>query len=273
MSDPIAVPPTDSSVYRPVAGLAIAACALAILFVLIVVIGTVVSFFRGSPLLLPEWLLATPAAGFVLGYIAVRHIRNSEGTRAGLKLAQYSLWLSAVSGLTYFVYVKAVGLAVTQQANDFLMKLDKDGGFFPRLKSAKADPVELKQAFLLALSPIQRQTADPTNEAEWRKQFGEPGPDGTPSPWAAFGEMKVIALLVFHGANVTIEPLAVQDWKFVEGAYVVSRAYRVTTPEATSDYLVKVRSHEALEPGERRKWIMIPQFFQVTPPKLTTLGE
>src|SRR5437870_503221 len=121
MSEPVLAPPSEPPVYRPVAGLAIVGFALAGLFALIVVLGALVSFVRGMPLFLPDWLLVAPLAGFILSILGARQIRNSEGTRAGLKLTRYGLWLSAVCGLSYFVYVKTVGWAHEIQADNFLM--------------------------------------------------------------------------------------------------------------------------------------------------------
>src|SRR5262249_21378188 len=105
-------------------------------------------------------------------------IRKSEGTRAGTTLARWGLWMSVVAGLGYFAYDKATELALTQQANNFLLVEGKDSGFFPRLLKAGADQpddneaaVNLNAAFLLTRPASHRVGAQPSDLEGMAKQF------------------------------------------------------------------------------------------------------
>ena len=76
--------------------------------------------------------------GIVFSLIGQKQIQNSEGTRAGAKLARLGIWLSLLSGLGYLSYYYVTGLALQSQANAFLMEKSEDGGFFPRLIESNA---------------------------------------------------------------------------------------------------------------------------------------
>src|SRR5262245_1172021 len=86
-------------VYRPISGLAIAGLACAVFYTGLVLFSLAIAFFQREPLLLSFWLLLLPGAGALLGFLALRQIRNSEGTRAGTLLARWSIWLSVLSGV------------------------------------------------------------------------------------------------------------------------------------------------------------------------------
>src|SRR5262249_31610009 len=90
--------------YRPLSGLAIAGFALAILYALVVLVSTVVGLIQGLGFFLPNELLLAPIAGAILCFLGQRQIRRSEGTKAGLALARWGLWLSVFTGLGYFSY-------------------------------------------------------------------------------------------------------------------------------------------------------------------------
>lgn len=272
MAESVLTPPNEPPVYRPVAGLAIAGFLFAGLFALIMVVGVLIGFFRGMPLFLPNWVMATPLAGFFLSWLGARQIRNSEGTRAGLPLARLGLWLSVVCGLSYLVYFKATELAVTKQADDFFM--NPQTGFFPLIKASKDNPKALYRALLLASNPIHRQKIDPNDTEAMRKHFDEPNPDGSPGFLSAFRDHKFVAALQFAGSDAHIQALAVKDWRFQDGGFRVDRAYRITTSEGVREFLLRAQSNEGIEPGESRQWgVMLPQIPEINEAKLTPLGQ
>src|SRR5947209_7913674 len=84
----------DEPAYRPLSLLALAGFLIALLYTLLVVVGALVSFLKGNPLLGPlivplSWLL--PLAGGVVSAVAWLKIQRSEGTRAGTALAVWGI--------------------------------------------------------------------------------------------------------------------------------------------------------------------------------------
>jgi hypothetical protein len=112
--------------YRPMSGFAIAGLAVGCLFALLVLGMAAIALFQGTPFFLHPAILLAPAAGLVLSLVARAQIRASEGTQAGERLARAGLWLSLFTGLGYFVYYYVSGLAITSQANTFLMQAGPD---------------------------------------------------------------------------------------------------------------------------------------------------
>src|SRR5207249_1690816 len=98
MADPNQVlapePAGTEAAYRPISGLAIAGFTLACLYQVVVGVSMAVAVRQGVPLFLPIGTFLLPIGGALLCFLAQRHIRNSEGTRAGLRLARWGLWLS-----------------------------------------------------------------------------------------------------------------------------------------------------------------------------------
>jgi hypothetical protein len=84
--------------------MAVAAAAVAWLFVGLLVVLAGSAFFGKRPLIMPE-LLVLPVIGVVLAFAARRMIRNSEGTRAGEGLANAAWWAALVGGLAYAAYL------------------------------------------------------------------------------------------------------------------------------------------------------------------------
>src|SRR5262249_38452375 len=136
---PLAPLPTVSEpiAYQPISGWAIAGFAAGAVFALLTLLCTIVALVQGAPMFFPIWIVSLAIVGVVLSALGLREVQNSEGTRAGAKLARVGLWLSVISGLCYLSYYFATGLAVESQADDFLLvKSDDDSGFFPRLREA-----------------------------------------------------------------------------------------------------------------------------------------
>jgi len=248
---PPAPPPADElRIYRPVSMLAIAGVVLAGIYVALVVIVAAVGFFQSTPVFLPGWtlLLAIAAAG--LSLLAQWQIRESEGTRAGQTLARWGLALSVFAGLGYAAYQYFTGLALIQQANNFLMvREDADSGFFPRLQSG--DQAEINHAFLLTLPDSNRGSIDPKDTHKMKQVFDRgrgKGPEG--GALSQFRDHFLVRSIARHGKDANIEPLGVQKWGFEKGGYIVWRQYGVRMPEIVFDLLVPVHSTE----GDQRKW-------------------
>jgi hypothetical protein len=260
MTEPSSTPtPQETLVYQPVSAWAIAGLGIGIVCTLALGSSTVVGLFQGAPVFFPMWVLAAPLSGVVVSLIGQRHVRSSEGTRAGAGLARAGLWLSLVSGLCYFSYEHFTRLAVQNQANDFLMEKGEDSGFFPRLREGSADPdnpVQLNAAFLLTLPATKRGDIAPQNEPAIRSK-DEPTKEGLPGLLSTFRQS--LYAWMFHGElakDAEVTPLAVVDWRYENRSYKVMRIYRIKTREVECEILFTVDSTEPEAAGEKRKWFV-----------------
>src|SRR5579862_4016232 len=190
MSEPL--PTTEAAgeplAYQPISGWAIAGFATGVLFTLLVAVSTIVALVQGAPMFYPAWILFLPVVGIILCLVGQRHVHTSEGTRAGAKLARLGLWLSVISGLGYSSYYFVTGLAVQNQANDFVMTLGEDTGFFPRLVQwaeldrANQDPDKartmLNSVFLLTRPATNRRGHSAGDESDMIQAFDRRGKEG-----------------------------------------------------------------------------------------------
>ena len=261
-------PAGAEAAYRPISGLAIAGLTLACVYVLVVAVSTGAALIQGAGFFLPNALFLVPLAGAVLCLLAQRQIRGSEGTRAGLALARWGLWLSVFTGVGYFSYYYFTYLAIRSQANAFLMEKDVDSGFFPLLK--EGGPVQVNAAFLLTQPENSRGNIKPDNMAQMIRRFDAPNRQGV-GELTMFRERYLVKALQRAGSECRIEPQGVHDWGYEKGGYKVARQYRITTPEAVIKTLVTVRSTEG-EEGSMRKWFVVMQQLG-TRVEYTPLGE
>jgi hypothetical protein len=263
-----AAPSAEPEPYRPVSLLAIAGLALAVLYIALVVVVAGLGFFQATPMFLPGWtlLLAMAAAGVSL--LGLWQIRESEGTRAGQSLARWGLALSIFAGLGYAAYQYFTGLALIQQANDFLMvKSDDDSGFFPRLQSG--DPTEINHAFLLTYPESARVGMNPKDLRAIEMRFERKGAKAPNSPLSQFRDNFLVRSIAQHGPKAKIEPFGVEKWSYEQGGYLVSRNYRIMLPEMTVDLLTPVHSTE----GDERKWFLDFRRMEFKRSELTALGK
>ena len=281
MSEPTSRPVAETTaelVYRPISGLAVSGLLLASLYAGLVVISATVALVQGAAFFLPMWLGVIALAGGILSFLAQRQIRDSEGTRAGMAIARWGLWLSIFSGLGYGAYYYFTGLALIQQANHFLMvKEDDDSGFFPRLLEAKDNPVELNRAFLLTLSFSRRGGSNPAKDEDMERQYNQSTPMGGKGELSRFRDDNLVQALVRDGRKVQVEPLGVQEWSYEKSAekhgYTVTRNYRITTPEVIVEVLLTVQSTEGSAEGERRRWFVMWNYRRQSAVQLTDWGQ
>ena len=250
---PVPAPGAEQPIaYKPVSGWAVAGCVAGGLFALLVAICTIVALTQCAPFFFETWVFGLAAAGVILSLIGHRHVQNSEGTRAGAKLAAIGFWLSLISGLGYFSFYYFTGLAVQNQANTFVMeKIDDDSGFFPRLREAGEDPVQMNAAFLLLRPATERGRARPDDEKGMRLSYDVGRPDGTPGELTQFREHPFARILFKnHAKDAEITPIAVQKWYYEQRMYKVIWNYRIKTKELDFEYRVAVFSTEAENAGQ-----------------------
>jgi hypothetical protein len=259
MAEPTPVAPPehlgDTLVYRPVSGLAIAGLALALLYTAMVLVSTAVALVQGTPFFLSDLTVLLAIAGAGLSLLGMWQIRTSEGTRAGLKVARWGLWLSIVSGSGYMAYAIATAAAIKQQANRFLTEPGEDAGFFPLLQKG-----DINDAFLLTQTYSRRSGANPRDQDKMRLQFDAPtGPH--PTGWLTqLEESQLVRLFEqarLRNDKVSVEPAAVRGWSYEAKGYKVERTYRIATPETVADVFVTVQSVENDGTGAGRKWFVV----------------
>lgn len=279
MAEP-AAPASSGDVidYRPLSGYALAGFIVSVVFALLVVVTTLIALAQGLPFFFPFWVVLLAAVGLVLSLLGQQQVRNSEGTRAGLALARAGFWTSLFTGLGYFAYYYVTGLAVTSQANHFLLVNDSPtNGFFARLEK-QDDPVELRSAYLFTLPANQRGGAKPQDAAAMAVVHDQPGRDGSPGRLTAFARSLLVR--AFHKGTLglgpaVIEPLGVHSWGFESNSYKVARNYRLRSPEVEMEFLIPVQSTEGDAAGQMREWFVSFNAVQMDPAKrkFTALGD
>src|SRR5262245_59517273 len=204
--------PSDPG-YQPVSGYAVAAIVTAGIFLVILIVLLITAAFAKRTAM---WygILVLPALGWVLSIIARSHVRNSEGTRTGARLASLAWWISVLGGAGFFAYLYANELALeyeSQRSADGLIKELKDGR--PR------------HAFYLYLLPVEdRGRGDPNDPIGFDAAYLAAG-------YPQFRNHDLVRLLVRNGSSAEVEHVGVRDIGQVASGFQATHMYRVTCPE------------------------------------------
>jgi hypothetical protein len=265
--------PAETIDYQPLSLLAVAGLALGVVYGVILAITGIAALLKAEPFFLPGWLLFVPLLAAALSGAGLWEIYNSEGTRAGGKLARWGLGLSIVLALCYITYTTFTGLAIVSQANRFMLEKGPDAGFFPLL--IQGDKVDARTAFYLTLTGPERLNVRPTNERDMER-FDQPNPQNMRGRLTTFLESPLVrSIRQAAPGTVKIEPLDVRDWSYDNGAYKIERKYRITTDEAVWEVPFTISSLEAEAEGGKRKWRVEPNPFMnpLEPVSWTPLGQ
>jgi hypothetical protein len=259
---PMPTTEVEAQEYQPVSGWAIASVLVAAAYVVIIVLGGGIALWTWSPYLLPMWTLLLPLAGLALAWAAQLHIRKSEGTRAGARLARASWWTCLLLGVIYVSFYASTFMAVRQQADKHVRD------WFELLKAGKVN-----EAFLKTKPPEERQTVSPHDENMLRARFDQ-GAMGGRGALSAFRFHEIVQLVQTGGAESQLEGLGVQDWQFTEGRYRVTRMYRITTPDGEVDVSITAIGAESKSRAyEGRQWHVFWDSSTLERAKLTERGE
>ncbi len=245
----------DRISYRPISVLSLLGLGFSALFaVWFVGIEGSLAFTQGEPFFLSSWIYVIPATGIVISWLALRQIRNSEGTLAGETLAKWGIWVGILSSLGYGAYHLATSLAIQQQSNSFLMVKDQTGrnsGFFPLLLEGK-----IEHAFLLTQPPYRRAQYDPDKPKQMAK-LDLPIGDTAKGLLSHFRESEVVrAVRLAAKEGTDIIPLGVQNWDHDKTGFLVEQSYRIKTSEIIMDIVIHVKSVDSKEPGIGRGWFV-----------------
>ena len=94
------VNPTDPAAqpgYAPISWTAVASLAVAILFLIVLLVSGYMAWKDKQPLL-QSWLLIFPVVAVLLAFVARKQIAASEGTRTGQVYATYGWWAAVIGG-------------------------------------------------------------------------------------------------------------------------------------------------------------------------------
>lgn len=256
--------PVDPAGYRPLSGMAIAGFAMAIAYALLVLVGGFTALKQGTPLLLGGWSFV-PFLAVALSLGAWVQISRSEGTRAGMMLARWGLYIGLFFGVGYQAYYAATYFAVREQAHQFTE------GWLNLIRQGR-----LNQAFLLTQEVPVRQGVNPEDEAAMLIRFDQLNPalGGSHGLLTHFREHDLARVLRQGGAEATITPLGVTTWDHRGGAYYMRRAYRVHTMEGDFTFEVSVQGGDS-PTGEagKRQWHVIWPEMRLSEVALNDLGN
>jgi hypothetical protein len=220
----------NDAVYQPISGYAIAAATIAGMFALALLAIAVQAVFLRRAAMMWE-LLMLPLIGIVLAVVARIQIKQSEGTRTGLKLASLAWWICILGGAGYAAYVYANEFFIDRESAAFA------DTFFDDLKNDRP-----RHAFLALVSPLDRSRGNPDNPADFDVQFEEQYP--------LFRNHELVRLLIRSGKEAKVEHVAVQDITQEAGGFETTHLYRIRTPEGSYESRVRVVALEDKRGGK-----------------------
>lgn len=249
--------------YRPISGWAIAGFGLALLSAAGIGVFAVVALVSGVPLLFDSTLgslLLLAVAAFSLSLIGWVLITRDENLRAGLSLARWGMFVSALFGLGYLSWSMAKELAVHHESRGFTDE------WLDRLKHNPPRSVGGCIAFWQTLPPNGRDPKFPLHDPRFVKQLdGQPASlqgkliEHVYAPYA-FGATKqqralyplfcqhdLVELLSQAGEKAQIEATGLRSWIYrgkTQGGFLVEQNYEITTPEGTFPAVVSALSSD-----------------------------
>jgi hypothetical protein len=225
-------PPADVAAgYRPISALAIAALGVAVLTALIVSAIGIAAKVKGKAILV--WpVVGLAVVGLVLAVVARWQIRRSEGTRAGLGLANAAWWLSLLFGCGYAAFLAATELAVRKQAQAIA---DQWFGFLA------AGKPEL--AFRLTRDPSQQKSI-PENAVDIRRRFG-----ATEVP--AFVRNDLVSVFRTWKGKTQVNWTGIRELQTTPAGYEADLNYVVRSPEGAYDIAVTALGYDDPATGAR----------------------
>ena len=225
--------PSDSE-YEPVSGYAVAAAAITGLFVVALVAIAVQTMIASRAA--RSWeLLVLPIAGFIFAVIARSHIRNSEGTRTGMRLANICWWVSILGGAGFTAYLYANSLALDYESGKFVDQM------FNELKAGKTQ--EAFENYLVA--PEERNRVGPNAPPEvFEREYG-------PSGYTAFRNHEMVHLFQRNGSAVNFERVKIKESGQDAAGLYATHIYRLKCPEGEFEVQVKAVAAEVKKGGKQ----------------------
>ncbi|MGH9676064.1 MAG: hypothetical protein ACRD36_03095, partial [Candidatus Acidiferrum sp.] len=239
----------NTRTYQAISMLALAGFALALLYALIVVAGSILAFVGGYPMLMPPWTATVPVAAALICWYARQNVLSSEGALGGAKLATVGFFLSMGLGLVYWAYVAATYLAVRQQASAFV-----EGQWFKLLKENR-----LPEAFMLSMQPPHDEIPAKALRNAVEINFNQAANDTKVGTFTAFTEREFVRFIGNAGGKTTLHLVSASMPKYEKSSLNIILVYHVDTPQISFDLPVltkgfNVKSKEAAG----RQWQVLP---------------
>jgi hypothetical protein len=235
--------------YRPLALLSVIGMGVAVVYTLAMAVGSIIALFQGRPWLLGPWTAIFPLGAAGLSLIGYLQIQRSEGTLGGRRLALAGMALPLGIGLVYWSYVLATFLAIRHQADLYGRE------FISRLQNQ-----ETLAAFWMTLPPEVRpkRPQDTEKDLAFRKELEVRFNAGNENGLARFEHSDTVHTLRQLDDSTVIEPIGVIDWEFTKDGYVIHQGYRISTSEATYEFVVNTQGRYAKH-GEfaGRQWYVV----------------
>lgn len=251
---PTAQRPSDGG-YQPVSWLAVSAIFVTGLFVLVMIALFINAWTSRKAVLAYEWLVF-PVVGLGFAIAAGSHVRRSEGTRSGAKLASLSWWVCVLGGAGFFAYLMANEYFIGVESRNFADR------FFEQLKNDKP-----YHAFTFFIDPAQRENANPDNAEGMEAQFGQ--------MYGAFRNLDVVREFRRSAGSIKIEHAGSTDVAQEADGYKATHIYRMETPEGLFEVRVGLKATES-RIGGKPQWKIVsrPNFaFTIKPEKLSQYGR
>lgn len=239
--------------YQPLSGYAVAAVVVAGLFA-VVLVALVVVGLTSNRTPLTYQVLALAVAGVVLAVVGRSHIRNSEGTRTGVRLANGAWWVCVLGG---------AGFGAFLLANEFVLRAEskrKTEAFFEALKAGK----EHEAFHDHVLPPELRGRADP-GTPEFETVY-------TPAGYPIFGGHRLLQAFRRNGSTVQFDHIGSRDVGQEGEGFKATHSYRITVAEGVFVVQLKLVATEA-KTGKPQWHIQAGQGFGITEPSWEYFSE
>ncbi|MFO0881336.1 MAG: hypothetical protein U0840_28890 [Gemmataceae bacterium] len=213
-------------------------------------LGGLVAYSSTSPWLLLDgvgWLLLLAALG--LCWVARSRITTSEGTLAGLKLANWGLALGLFFGLNYGAYLASNSFAITGQARGVAEE------FIALIKDTN-DPDALLKAFVLTLPPRQRPSSDLRRSIEIEHNVTPDSTGRQQGGFSMFTSSGYFHLLRSGPSQVTFE--RVESSTFERGGFQVNLIYIIENELGKAELKVGTFGQETAGGPGGRQWQIVP---------------
>jgi hypothetical protein len=251
--------PSDPG-YQPVSGYAVAAIVIAGVF-LVILIGLLLAAAFSKRTAMWLGLLVLPLTSWVLAILARSHIRNSEGTRTGARLASLAWWISVLGGVGFLAYLIA---------NYFALKMESQrasDAFLNELQNGRP-----RHAFYLYVLPAEERGRGDPNVADGSFEAGY-----AIAGYPHFKNHELVRLLVRNGSSAEVEHVGVKDLDQVASGFQATHMYRVTCPEGEFSVQVKLVAIEARTGAKSQAQWRIPSDptpnMTLKPDRVSTYGR
>ena len=239
--------------YQPLSGYAVAAVVVAGLFA-VVLVALVVVGLTSNRTPLTYQVLALAVAGIVLAVAGRSHIRNSEGTRTGLRLANGAWWVCVLGG---------AGFGAFLLANEFVLRAEskrKADAFFEALKAGKE-----QEAFEQYVLPVElRGRADP-GTPDFETVYA-------PTGYPIFSAHKLLQAFRRNNGKVECEHIGSRDVGQEGEGFKATHSYRITVAEGVFVVQLKLVADEA-KAGKPQWHIQAGQGLGITEPNWEHFSE